>query len=66
MGLAVGLVAALGLARFLRSELYGVAVYDPMTFAISIAVLLTVAIVACFVPAWRAMRVDPMIALRCE
>jgi len=66
MGLVVGLVSALGLARFLRSELYGVATYDPMTFVVSIVVLLAVAMIACFVPAWRAMRVDPMIALRCE
>lgn len=65
-GLVVGLAAALGLVHFLRGELYGVAAHDPITFVVSAAVLLTVTLVACFVPALRAMSVDPMIALRCE
>jgi ABC-type antimicrobial peptide transport system permease subunit len=66
VGLGAGLAAALGLTRFLRSELYGVAPYDPITFFVSGAVLLGVALVACLIPAWRAMWVDPMITLRCE
>ena len=66
IGLAVGLAAALGLVRFLRGELYGVATYDAMTFLMSGVVLLGVALVACFIPACRAMWVDPMITLRCE
>jgi ABC-type antimicrobial peptide transport system permease subunit len=66
IGLALGLAAALGFARFLKSELYGVAVYDPGTFFLSAAVLLAVAIVACYLPARRAMAVDPMLALRDE
>jgi putative ABC transport system permease protein len=66
VGLGVGLTAALGFVRFLKSELYGVAVYDPTTFLVSAVVLLAVAVVACYIPARRAMRVDPLIALRCE
>jgi putative ABC transport system permease protein len=66
IGLTVGLAAALALTRFLHSELFGVATYDPVTFVISAAVLLFVALIACFLPAWRAMWVDPMICLRCE
>jgi predicted permease len=66
IGLGLGLTAALGFARFLKSELYGVAVYDPTTFFVSTAVLFSVAVVACYIPARRAMSVDPMSALRCE
>ena len=66
MGLGVGMAAAFGLTRFLRGELYGVAPYDPVTFAVSGAVLLGVALLACLIPAWRAMWIDPMITLRCE
>ena len=40
--------------------------YDPATFVVSAAVLVFVALIACFIPAWRATRVDPMITLRCE
>ena len=66
IGIAVGLSAALAFARLLRSELYGVAAYDPVTFFISVAVLFAVAMAACYIPARRAMRVDPTVALRCE
>jgi putative ABC transport system permease protein len=66
VGLSAGLVAALGFARFLRSELYGVTAYDPVTFAISVIILLGVAVAACSIPARRAMSVDPIIALRYE
>jgi putative ABC transport system permease protein len=66
IGLGLGLAAALAFAHFLKSELYGITAYDPATFFISAAVLATVAIVACYIPARRAMRVDPMIALRYE
>jgi len=66
VGLAVGLAAAVGFARFLKTELYGVATYDPATFFASGAVLLAVAAVACYIPARRAISVDPMISLRCE
>jgi putative ABC transport system permease protein len=64
VGLAIGLGAALGLARFVRSMLYQVAPNDPATFAGVAAVLAAVAVVAALVPARRAARVDPCVALR--
>jgi predicted permease len=66
IGLGLGLAAALGFARSLESEVYRVSVYDPATFIVSAVVLLGVAVFACYIPARRAMSVDPMIALRHE
>jgi predicted permease len=65
-GVAAGALCALGLMRLMRSQLFGVTAHDPLTFAGVSGVLLVVALAACWVPAWRAMRVDPLVALRYE
>jgi putative ABC transport system permease protein len=66
IGLALGLLAALGLTRFLRGLLYGVSTFDPVSFAAVAAALIGVGILACWLPARRAAKADPVVALRSE
>jgi putative ABC transport system permease protein len=66
VGIVGGVVGALALARGLASLLFGVAPSDPVSYVAAASVMAASVIVACGIPAWRAARVDPMVALRHE
>ena len=66
IGAAIGVAGAVALSRWIQDLLFGVTPTDPATFAAVVATLMAVALVACYVPAWRATRVDPTMALRSE
>jgi putative ABC transport system permease protein len=65
-GLAIGLMGAGGLTRLMSSLLFGVSANDPMTYSAVAVVLGVVSLLACYLPARRATKVDPLVALRCE
>jgi ABC-type antimicrobial peptide transport system permease subunit len=65
-GVGIGLALSLALTRFMRGLLFGVSPTDPITLTSLAALLVAVALIACYLPARRATRVDPVVALRCE
>jgi putative ABC transport system permease protein len=66
LGLLIGIAGAFGLTRFLSSLLYQVKPMDPITFAAVPIILGVISLLASYIPAWHAARVDPMVALRYE
>jgi ABC-type antimicrobial peptide transport system permease subunit len=66
VGAALGLVGTVWVMKALENLLFGITPWDPLTFAVVAAVLAIVAVAACWLPAWRATRTDPVTALRAE
>jgi putative ABC transport system permease protein len=65
-GILIGLIGSLALTRLIEGMLFGTSATDPLTFGLAIVVLVTAALLACWIPARRAARVDPIITLRCQ
>jgi ABC-type antimicrobial peptide transport system permease subunit len=66
IGAGIGLAASVAFSSMLRSQLFEVSAFDPLTFSVTVLVLIAAALAGCFVPARRATKVDPMDALRYE
>ena len=65
-GICIGLLASFGLTRFLASQIWGVSATDPWTFGAVVGLVVMTGLAACLLPARRAARVDPLVALRYE
>jgi putative ABC transport system permease protein len=66
IGTVIGVIGALALTRLMSSLLFGVGAADPLTFGVIVLLLMLVSLIACYLPARRATRIDPLIALRAE
>ena len=66
LGVGAGIAGALALTRLMASQLFGVSAHDPLTYGVVAILLMSVALLACYLPARRAVRVDPLVALRYE
>ena len=64
IGMIIGLVAAIGTSPIVAKLLFGVSVRDPMIYIMAFAVLISMAVVACFIPAYKATRVDPVTIIK--